>query len=384
MKKTLIFLFSLISSLASAQIKITHGPYLCDMTTDGVTVVWTTNKPALSWVEMAPDDGKSFYSTEQPKYFETVAGRKQAHKTLHRIRLSNLNPATNYRYRIFSREVLNWNAGNNVQYGQTASSNVYSKKPFLFKTYPDSNERVSFLVMNDIHGRAAFMKDLCKDVDFKQFAFVCMNGDMANFIESEEQIFKDFIDASVDMYASETPILFARGNHETRGVFSDSLIDYFPTQDGKTYQHYKVGTVSILVLDGGEDKPDSDIEYNGLAHYDAYRAEEAKWLEKVVQTDDFKNASARIVFLHIPPYGDWHGNVQLKKHFVPILNKAGIDVMFSGHTHRYSFHPKNEEVQFPVVVNGNKSYVRCDIDNNKIRVEVVGEDGKSVQTLHIN
>ena len=56
MKKLLFSLAGLLFSLAAVaqDFKITHGPYLCDMTRDGVTVVWTTSKPALSWVEVAP------------------------------------------------------------------------------------------------------------------------------------------------------------------------------------------------------------------------------------------------------------------------------------------------------------------------------------------
>lgn len=68
------------------------------------------------------------------------------------------------------------------------------------------------------------------------------------------QLFRDFIDASVNLYASETPILYNRGNHETRGVFADRLHDYFPTRNGRHYQLCKVGSVCFLLLDCGEDQ----------------------------------------------------------------------------------------------------------------------------------
>lgn len=378
-----LIVLSLVLPLAiqAQDFKITHGPYLCDMTSDGVTVVWTTNKPALSWVELAPDNGKSFYEAERPKYYETVAGRKLAYKTLHRVRLSNLLPATNYRYRIYSKEVTGWEKNNNLLYGKIAASDVYRKKPFLFRTFPQQAGNVSFIVFNDVHGRSDQMKELCKNVDFKQIDFVSFNGDMANSIESEDQMFTDYIDASVEMFASETPIMHNRGNHETRGVFADRVIDYFPTRDGRFYQLYKVGQVCFLVLDCGEDKPDSDIEYSGIADYDAYRVEEAEWLRKVVETKDFKEAPYRVVFLHIPPaIGDWHGNEHIRQLFIPILNTANIDVMFSGHTHRYSFHPADSKINFPVVVNDNNSLIKCDIDKDKIRVRIEGVGDKDLKT----
>lgn len=59
MKKILSTILALAActTLLAQDFKITHGPWLCDLTSDGVTVVWTTSKPALSWVEVAEDDG---------------------------------------------------------------------------------------------------------------------------------------------------------------------------------------------------------------------------------------------------------------------------------------------------------------------------------------
>lgn len=103
MKKLLFTLLGLAASLTlpAQDFRITHGPWLCDMTTDGVTVLWTTDKPALSWVEVAEDDGRSFYAAEHVRHYETVAGRKQAHKTLHSVRLKNLRPGTRDGFRGF-------------------------------------------------------------------------------------------------------------------------------------------------------------------------------------------------------------------------------------------------------------------------------------------
>lgn len=374
MKHWMMMLGCLLWTVAAqaGDIRITHGPYLCDMTGNGVTVVWTTDKPALSWVELAPDNGKSFYERERPRYYETVAGRKQARQTLHRVRITGLTPGTAYRYRIYSQEVTGWTHGDDVRYGKIVANDVFRAKPYSFRTFRrDSADRISFLVLNDIHGQAAMMEKLCRDIPFRELDFVVFNGDMVSSVESEERLFGDFIDSSVQLFARETPIMYNRGNHETRGVLSDEVIRYFPTRDGRFYQLYTVGRVCFLVLDCGEDKPDSDMEYGGLAAYDAYREEEARWLEEIVGSEVFRQAEARIVFLHVPPVaGDWHVNVQLQELFLPILNRAGIDVLFSGHTHRYAFHPAGGKATFPTVVNGNTSYLKCEIGAGKISVEI--------------
>ena len=230
MKKILSTILALAActTLTAQDFKITHGPWLCDLTSDGVTVVWATSKPALSWVEVAEDDGRSFYAAEHERRYETVAGRKQARKTLHSIRLKGLRPDTKYRYRIFSQEVREWKYNDKVYYGDIAASNVYSRQPFAFSTLPTSGCDLSFVVLNDIHGRADYMAGLCRPIDFARIDFVAFNGDMSNSTESPEQLYRDFIDASVGAFASETPILYNRGNHETRGIYADHLPEYFP------------------------------------------------------------------------------------------------------------------------------------------------------------
>ena len=384
MKKLLFALSGLLFSLAAAaqDFKITHGPYLCDMTQDGVTVVWTTSKPALSWVEVAPDDGRSFYAQEHTRYYQPVAGRKLADRTLHAVRIKGLKPGTDYCYRIFSQEVTAWPQRGKASYGRVAASDVFRRKPYPFRTFPDSGADCSFIVFNDIHGRADYMAELCKKIDFSELGFVVFNGDMSSSVESGEQLFKDYLDASAALFAAGTPILFTRGNHETRGVFADSLGDYFPGRDGRFYGIYRYGDVCILLLDCGEDKPDDHAEYNGLADYDAYRAEECAWLKKAVRSEEFLTASARIVLLHIPPAaGAWHGSVHLNELFVPVLNEAGIDLMLCGHDHRYSFHPAGErDAKFPIVVNDNRSCVRCDVADSLIRVRIAGPRDKTVHT----
>ena len=116
MRNWIIVFFVIFAARLSAHdgdsIKITHGPYLCDMSTDGVTVVWTTNKPALSWVEVAPAGEDHFYGKERPRYYDTESGRKRANDTIHRVRIKHLEPGREYRYRIFSREVVSWPSSN--------------------------------------------------------------------------------------------------------------------------------------------------------------------------------------------------------------------------------------------------------------------------------
>ena len=390
MKKYLLIICSFIAltlnGLSQENLKISHGPYLCDMSESGVTVVWTTNNRALAWVEIAPNDGTNFYSTERPKIYDTRYGRIQATSTLHKVRLNNLKPGTTYRYAIFSKEVLKWERDAQIYYGITVANNAYSRNSLAFTTFSQKDDSVSFLVFNDLHGRAQFMRDVCKNVDFKGIDMVIFNGDMSSTINSEEQLFTDFIDASVELFASRVPILFTRGNHETRGTYADYLMQYFPMESKTIYQLVNVGNVAFLMLDCGEDKPDSDIEYSGLADFDAYRIAEAEWLKETITSKKYKDAPVKIAILHVPPMvGNWHGNIHLRETLLPVLNEANVTAMFSGHTHRYSFNtPEPGVISFPVLVNSNNAIVRCDIINGKVKATTITTDGNKPLELLLN
>ena len=268
MKKILSTILTLAActTLTAQDFKITHGPWLCDLTSDGVTVVWATSKPALSWVEVAEDDGRSFYAAEHERRYETVAGRKQARKTLHSIRLKGL-PA---RHEIPLPHLLAGGARVEIQRQGLLRRHRGIERllaPAVRVQHPsprrDATSRSSF--WNDIHGRADYMAGLCRPIDFAQIDFVALQR---RHVEQQLKVpnssTRDFIDASVGAFASETPILYNRGNHETRGIYADHLPEYFPKVGGNYYKLYMAGSVAVLLLDCGEDKPDSDIEYGGL------------------------------------------------------------------------------------------------------------------------
>jgi len=372
-----VFLLRLPSVLFAQEIAITHGPYIQAVGENEATIVWTTNTNAVSWVELAPGGDNSFYAEEHPQYYQTANGNRVV-GTLHKIRIPNLTKATEYRYRIFSKEVLKY-GGHRVLYGNIASTDVYSKKPLRFRTLDNSKEKISFSVVNDIHGQNDSLKALLKNVKYGGTDLVFFNGDMVSTMNDEAQFFGGFMDTATSMFAGEVPAFFARGNHETRGAFSVNFPEYFPTNSGKLYYAFRQGPVYFIVLDCGEDKPDSDIEYSGLAQFDAYRTEQKIWLEKVVQTDEFKSAKFRVVVVHIPPVGsDWHGPLDINRKILPLLNQAGISLMLCGHTHRYQLIEPNNEVKFPILINSINTVLEINADQQKITVERKNTKGKEV------
>lgn len=351
--------------------KIVAGPYIQACSDTEFTVVWQTDSDALSWVEIAPNDGTHFYNTARKQYFQTIHGRRPIGRW-HKVTVDGLEPNTIYRYRVLHKGITTNQGNKRVRYTESKGSNVYRRQPYSVRTLGSDEKTTRFAIGNDFHDKPELLAQLfSKDIITPAaYDFVLYNGDMVSSFESEERLVSSVITPSVAQFATEVPLFFSRGNHETRGAEATTYSDYFPTTTGAPYYTFSDGPALFIVLDGGEDKPDSDIEYHDLVRYDTYREKEAKWLKSVVESEQFKAATVKIVIIHIPPKSSgWHGEAEIARLFVPILNQAGIDAMFCGHIHKYRFSEANDPTygcNFPIVCLPNR--VRADIEVSKEKI----------------
>lgn len=380
MRALFLLAAALLISVSARAIRITWGPYLQRVGTDEAMIVWGTDSDGVAWVETAPDDNLHFYAEERPKYYDTYLGRKKIGR-LHHVRVTGLKPATTYRYRVFTQEVLDKSAYR-IDYGPVASTRVYQKEPLRFTTLDPTKEKVSFRVVNDIHADTARLAKLLTGVKRgSDTDFVLYNGDMVSHMDDEPGLMNGFINKSVELFASEVPFYMVRGNHEGRGLYADEYVSYFPAATQMPYYAFRQGPVYFVVLDGGEDKPDSDIEYLGRNRMDDYREEQAKWLKSVVESPEFKSAPYKVAVVHVPPLGStWHGPLHSKTLFMPILNDAGIDVMLCGHLHTYVYIPAGEDGNnFPILINSNKDALHVAADKKSLEISVRDIAGKELK-----
>lgn len=374
--KHLLLGLLLLFCVSAKGIKVTHGPWICDMDSTGVTIVWVTDVPGISYVEMATDSTDHFYSKTRKRYYAAEAGRRILTDSVHCVRIRGLKPDSKYRYRVVTQALKDWCNDDWVTLGGLAWSDVWKKKPYEFKTYPAKPREITFLVLNDIHERPQFMKELCKNVDLKKLDFVLLNGDMSNRIRSQKHIMDAYLDTCVSMFATDVPLFFNRGNHELRGEFADYLNRYFPTNNGKYYRLQHVADVDFLFIDSGEDKPDADLEYCGIVECDQYREEQERWLRSL-QEEKKIGKYPIVVFSHMPPtLKNWHGPLHMQETLTPELNKMNVSVMLSGHLHRFDYQEPNEVINFPNLVNSNNTYLLCHIANGKMEVDYVGLTNK--------
>ena len=390
---TLLLGALLLTAAALAQtavpptVRIAHGPYVLNVTEDGFTVVWDAKADAIGWVELAPMDGSHFYSAERPRYYDSHLGLCRVGR-MHRVRIEGLQPGTTYRYRIMQRGIVLNEGNRRVILDDGDGSEVYRRKPYTIRTLDPAQEKVDFWMVNDIHARDSVFQLLIKEAPEAQPDFVCLNGDLASQTETEQTLWDACLgSASKILTPAGIPLAVTRGNHENRGSFSPRFLDYFPTSTGEVYYTFRQGPAYFVVLDCGEDKPDSDIRYYGLSTTDAYREQEARWLKGVVESEEYRSAPLHIVVLHMIPGGksSWHGEQELRRLLVPILNEASVDIMLCGHYHRYQWIDDGSRgTNFPILVNSNRDKLVVKADRRGIDIDVVNTGGEVIKRHRID
>ena len=358
------------------------GPYLQNLGTDEVTIMWITHKNCFSWVEY----GAGTYTSMRE--FGYTNGLIEANNRINKVTIKNLKPGTDHKYKLVSTEITGYK-GSRVEFGESISSPLYG-----FKTPAENEDEFKMVVFNDIHDRPQIIPQLLYRHAYtgntRDYDFVVFNGDCFDWLTEETQMVDHLIKPCVDIFATEFPFILTQGNHECRGSFSRHIPSYYAYPENKYYYAFTRGPVRFVVLDSGEDKADDAVDYGGLIAFDRYRETQRTWLEKEVESPEFKKADFRIVLIHISPYhsGEWHGTLHCRKVFGPVLNKAKIDLQISGHTHRYMTHEPDADHNFPIVIGGGplegkRTLIKLHATRKQLDLKMIRDDGEVVGKLQI-
>lgn len=370
----------------AAKPAIIHGPYLQNPTGNSVTVIWFTNEACTSWVEYGTGESLSTF----PKFGSLVSVAKSgrhglidANTTRHEVKLGGLVPGKTYRYRVVSKEILQF-APYEVVYGDSVVSDI-----FQFRILDPKKSGFRFQVFQDIHGDALRLNGLLQQPGWETSDLLFFNGDTLSSLDNEEAIFNGFLDVASGRFARNLPFIYIRGNHDTRGAMARRLGEFFPPREGRYFYSFDHGPVHFIVLDSGEDKPDDSPVYAGLADFDRYREAQAEWLKSEIQTEAFKKAAFRVVLVHMPPFGGGkgtlaHGVDHLTRLWGPLLNEGGIDLAISGHYHRlFKFDPEPGKNAFPIIGGPQDAFIRADVTAVSIDLKVIDIKGNTLETLTV-
>lgn len=351
---------------------VTHGPYISAPTDTSVIIVWMTDLPSSAMVVYG-DDGKLDKQAIPSKDGLVDVG------TLHAVRLTGLTPGRKYQYRVGSTPVLEL-AAYWPKTGETLESDTYS-----FTTFDTHKLEVSFVSITDTHEDLHRIDSLKMKIDWSKIDFLVHTGDCTNWVASEAQLWRKCLDPLIDSgLQHSTPLIFARGNHDTRGAYARELSRDIPIEGERFYYTRDDGPLHLIIIDTGEDKSDTTQVYAGLNQMQAYHDQELAWLKQEPQSSKrAHDAPFRVLLMHQPRWG-WLGNgdpTAARAEWTAAANAANVDLVIAGHTHRFSLTPAGSPLgnNYPILVVGQGDVAKVDATATSLHVTVVAQDG-SVRT----
>jgi acid phosphatase type 7 len=345
---------------------ILHGPYVVAPTETSAMIVWGTDTPCHSKVLYGADNLNQEATNEKDGLLPV--------STLHAVRLSGLRAGRTYEYKVVSTRVVRLKAYWPDK-GLSTESGVYS-----FKTFDAGKPTTSFSVITDTHEDVPRIDALMKSIDWNTTDFLVHTGDAFNSVESDDQAFTKWLDPVAKGLGHSKPLVYARGNHDTRGAYARDLFAYVPNEEGRYYYARDNGPVHLVAIDTGEDKGDRTNVYSGLNGFAAYRDREFAWFQEHARSDKrMEDAPFRVVVMHQPGWG-WVNGENAK--WTTLANDAKIDLVIAGHNHRFSrIRPGQKGNNYEILVVGQDQVARVDASAAELNVVVTGKNGAVVDSF---
>jgi len=380
-----LFVFSRnLSAPSPSESPLRVGPYLQNLKTDGVTVMWETQDAMPSNVAVG-HLGDELRSGEGILTFEGPPGK------IHEVPVHGLAPDTEYHY-----AVLLGKDGHEMGTFRTAPDRP---TPFQFVVYADSSDVFDWIKYIVLHRHAAVCQSIQKYSPDARFLIHV--GDLTFLGNEYPRWKKEFFDPTHNLIRNRVfwPTL---GNHEKNASW---YFDYFsvPNEDEHFYS-FDYGNVHFIVLaveghaaghEYGPPKPTPLKE--GSPQYE--------WLKRDLKQS--QHQTWHLAFFHQSFFSSGaEGNYNPGHDILsPLFQKYGMDVVFSGHDHDYEY--SVAEGMVFVITGGGGSFLnpvklsadtnphsrffrptwhhcRVTVDADKLQVEAVDLKGRVFHQFALN
>jgi hypothetical protein len=292
---------------------IVRLPYLQNVTRNGGRILWTTRESGVAAVEYSADNGFSSAMTAVTREFKSAA-TGVATFYQHEAKLEGLRADTSYRYRILQN-------GRSIFAADDLRLRTAGTRPFTFLVFGDA-------------GQATAGQTRCASAMMRENpGLVLMAGDIAYMSGTYDEFQRNFFRYYQEMLG-RVPIYPTAGNHDYTTADAAPYLSMFsvpgedvPAADRGRYYSFDWGNVHFVSLDSNT--PLNDAVFSGGGMLD--------WLEKDLQkTKQFW----RVAYFHHPPYAAGPNERDAlsrlaREYIVPVLERYGVQAVFSGHEHSY-------------------------------------------------
>jgi hypothetical protein len=287
-------------------------------------------KPSLMWVEIGGT-----------RYYDETNGILRSKKRIHRITVPADELDAAGEYTLCEREIIKRLAYHTM-------STDEKRYRFSFTPVEDGKEIRAFHIA-DTHSH--FKEPVKAASAFGKCDFLILNGDILNHCENAADFGIVYRIAS-EITHGRIPIVFSRGNHDMRGANTEIFSDYTPNCGGRTYYTFRLGCVWGMVLDCGEDKPDSHPEYGHTVCCHQFRLRQTDFIREVIA--DAQNeyladgVRHRIIISHIPFTHNMGGEFEIENEIYSewaklIEENINPNLMIYAHLHEISINKKGSD-----------------------------------------
>lgn len=275
-------------------------------------------------------DGSGWVTIDGIEYYDTYAGYQKTETTVHKIIVPMAALDNTGEYTISTRSML-LRGPFGVLQGQTISKTCHWKGV-------NSEDGLNYYVISDTHNTQKTPYEAATYFgDALDFLICC--GDTASWIDREDDL-TQLLRLAGNITKGEIPVIYARGNHETRGEKAHELYRYVGANGEDFYYTFHLKNIWGIVLDIGEDHGDKYADYCGTAKFNAYRRAQTSFLDEVLENAenefDAPDVDYRIAVCHIPltvKYTNDHA-AAYKDAWLKRLNKMKLTILFGGHVHQ--------------------------------------------------
>jgi predicted phosphodiesterase len=275
------------------------APYLQFATRTSMTVMWESSVPGTSVVRYGIGG-----------LTETATG--PADVTIHEVPLTGLKPATAYVYQSSTTDPA----------GRTLTGPLLT-----FQTAVEADAAYSFVLIGDTQKNPTVTARIAALAWSRRPNFVVHLGDVVDNGPDKKEWVHELFGPCADLLG-RVPIYPTIGNHERNHAH---YYRYFSLPAPEYYYRFRYGNADFFAVDTNKRVgPDS---------------EQFRWLDRELGKSD---AVWKFVFHHHPAYSSddddfgntWKGQRSTEgdrnvRHLVPLYEKHGVDMVFSGHIHVY-------------------------------------------------
>jgi hypothetical protein len=343
------------------------GPYLQHVTDSQAVVMFEASGLVSGRVEYGPAGGGLSKATTS-----AATGSR------HEVTLTDLTPNTRYFYRVRAQRAGTPSA---ARPSDALASKVYH---FLTAPAPGDDSPFVFLAYGDNRSQPKVHSAMVQRMLLEDPSFILNTGDLTEVGVDARQWQTQFFDPARPLmrYAPMWPSL---GNHEGNHV---SYYEHFSLPNNESWYAFRYGNLEVFALN--------------TAYELGAGSEQLLWFEGALAAS---TARWKVAFFHHPPFsctaGRMPGFGPARRHLVPLFERYGVQLVFTGHDHLYG---RGEQGGVTYVITGGGGaytyppqveppnllcervhhYCQVRVEGDRLQVRAIDIDGREVDafTLH--